>query len=68
MLANLLLIIIFLKFSDKPFTYFIDGRALFLESNYFDPIGKARSVCGINLHDMRYCGNHSIANEINIFT
>jgi hypothetical protein len=39
-----------------------------LESNYFDPIGKARSVCGINLHDMRYCGNHSIANEINIFT
>jgi hypothetical protein len=31
---------------------------MFLESNYLDPVGKARPICGINLRDRRYSGNH----------
>jgi hypothetical protein len=68
MLANLLLIIIFLYFSDKPLLILSAVVLCSWSPTILILFGKARSVCGINLHDMRYCGNHSIANEINIFT
>ncbi|AQK51678.1 hypothetical protein ZEAMMB73_Zm00001d049961 [Zea mays] len=36
-------------FPGKPFTYFIGCHALFLESNYFDPIGKASDLALLSI-------------------
>jgi len=36
---------------------------MFLESNHLGPVGKARPICGINMHDRRYYVNHFMLNS-----